>query len=125
MTEPSGSSREMGEGYKYVSLGFTFAGGIIFFMGMGFLLLGGPGETRASVEESLTFVDALNMDAVRVTVGIRIYPHTALAETALQEGVLSAGDNLLFPRFYLGRGLEDWLPETVRAWARGRPNVIV
>jgi F0F1-type ATP synthase assembly protein I len=38
MNEPSGSSREVGEGYKYVSLGFTFAGGIIVFMGMGFLL---------------------------------------------------------------------------------------
>ena len=33
-----GASREVGEGYKYVSLGLTFAGGIIFFMGMGFLL---------------------------------------------------------------------------------------
>jgi F0F1-type ATP synthase assembly protein I len=30
--------REMGEGYKYVSLGFTFAGGIIFFMALGLLL---------------------------------------------------------------------------------------
>jgi len=38
MKEPSGSSREMGEGYKYVSLGLTFAGGIILFMGIGFLL---------------------------------------------------------------------------------------
>jgi F0F1-type ATP synthase assembly protein I len=38
MTEPSGSPKEVGEGYKYVSLGLTFAGGIIFFMGMGFLL---------------------------------------------------------------------------------------
>ncbi len=28
----------MGEGYKYVSLGLTFAGGIIFFMGIGFAL---------------------------------------------------------------------------------------
>jgi F0F1-type ATP synthase assembly protein I len=28
--------REMGEGYKYVSLGLTFAGGIIFFLGLGF-----------------------------------------------------------------------------------------
>lgn len=28
----------MGEGYKYVSLGLTFAGGIILFMGIGFLL---------------------------------------------------------------------------------------
>jgi F0F1-type ATP synthase assembly protein I len=27
--------REMGEGYKYVSLGLTFAGGIIFFMLVG------------------------------------------------------------------------------------------
>ena len=38
MKEPSGASREMGEGYKFVSLGLTFAGGIILFMGIGFLL---------------------------------------------------------------------------------------
>ena len=38
MKEPLGPPREVGEGYKYVSLGLTFAGGIIFFMGMGFLL---------------------------------------------------------------------------------------
>ena len=30
--------REVGEGYKYVAHGLTFAGGIILFMGMGFLL---------------------------------------------------------------------------------------
>jgi radical SAM superfamily enzyme YgiQ (UPF0313 family) len=92
---------------------------------MGFLLLGGPGETRASVEESLAFVDSLHMDAVRITVGIRIYPHTALAETALREGIIPAGNDLLFPRFYLAPGLETWIPETVRAWARGRTNVIL
>jgi F0F1-type ATP synthase assembly protein I len=38
MKEPLGSPRELGEGYKYVSLGLTFAGGIILFMGMGYLL---------------------------------------------------------------------------------------
>jgi F0F1-type ATP synthase assembly protein I len=27
--------REMGEGYRYVSLGLSFAGGIIFFMAIG------------------------------------------------------------------------------------------
>jgi F0F1-type ATP synthase assembly protein I len=27
--------RELGEGYRYISLGFTFAGGIIFFMALG------------------------------------------------------------------------------------------
>jgi F0F1-type ATP synthase assembly protein I len=28
--------REMGEGYKYVSLGLMFAGGIVFFLLLGF-----------------------------------------------------------------------------------------
>jgi ATP synthase protein I len=30
--------REMGEGYKYVSLGLTFAGGIVGFLLLGFVL---------------------------------------------------------------------------------------
>jgi F0F1-type ATP synthase assembly protein I len=30
--------REMGEGYKYVSLGLTFAGGIVFFLVLGLVL---------------------------------------------------------------------------------------
>lgn len=34
--EPPG--RELGQGYKYVSLGLTFAGGIVMFMGAGFLV---------------------------------------------------------------------------------------
>lgn len=34
--EPVG--RELGEGYKYVSLGLSFAGGIVLFMGAGYLL---------------------------------------------------------------------------------------
>jgi F0F1-type ATP synthase assembly protein I len=34
--EPAG--RELGTGYKYVSLGISFAGGIVLFMGLGFLL---------------------------------------------------------------------------------------
>jgi radical SAM superfamily enzyme YgiQ (UPF0313 family) len=92
---------------------------------MGFLLLGGPGETRETVEESLAFVDSLGLDAVRLTVGIRIYPHTSLASTARREGIIGPEDSLLFPRFYLARGLEDWLPMTTREWARGRTNVIM
>lgn len=89
---------------------------------MGFLLLGGPGETRESVEESLTFVDSLQLEAVKITVGIRIYPGTPLAETALREGVISGQDDLLFPSFYVQRGLEGWLQETVRRWMMEHPN---
>jgi radical SAM superfamily enzyme YgiQ (UPF0313 family) len=79
----------------------------------GFLLLGGPGETRESVEESLALARSLDLDFLKITVGIRIYPGTALAATALQEGVIAAGDDLLLPRFYLAPGLEPWITERV------------
>jgi radical SAM superfamily enzyme YgiQ (UPF0313 family) len=76
---------------------------------MGFLLLGGPGETRESVEESLAFARSLRLDDLRITVGIRIYPGTALARRAVAEGVIEGGDDLLRPRFYLASGLEPWI----------------
>lgn len=89
---------------------------------MGFLLLGGPGETRGSVEESLEFADSLNLDSMKITIGIRIYPYTALAATAVDEGLIRPADNLLFPRFYIASGLQDWLYETVRRRMTERPN---
>ena len=48
---------------------------------LGFLLLGGPKETRESVEESLAFADSLGLEMLKVTVGIRIYPRTPLAKS--------------------------------------------
>ncbi len=76
---------------------------------VGFLLLGGPGETRATVEESLAFAESLHLDSLRITVGIRIYPHTAIARRAIEEGVIDATDDLLAPKFYLAPGLEPWI----------------
>lgn len=38
MAPEPGSNRELGEGYKYVAMGLTFAGGIIMFMAAGFAL---------------------------------------------------------------------------------------
>ena len=75
----------------------------------GFLLLGAPGETKETVEESLAFVDSLHLDGLKVTVGLRIYPATALHSIAVAEGVVRADDDLLSPRFYLTAGLQDWL----------------
>jgi radical SAM superfamily enzyme YgiQ (UPF0313 family) len=84
---------------------------------MGFLLLGGPGETRETVEESLAFAASLNLDGLRITVGIRIYPGTPLARRAVEEGVISEDDDLLFPRFYLAPGLEPWIHQRVASRA--------
>ena len=76
---------------------------------MGFLLLGGPGETRESVDESLAFARSLNLEMLKVSVGIRLYPHTPLAQQAVEEGVVSPEDDLLVPRFYIQPGLEDYV----------------
>jgi len=92
---------------------------------MGFLLFGGPGETKSSVEKSLTFADSLPLDALKITVGIRIYPNTMLAKIAVDEGLISPNDDLLYPRFYLTKGLEDWLHETVKEWMNKRPHWII
>jgi radical SAM superfamily enzyme YgiQ (UPF0313 family) len=91
----------------------------------GFLLLGGPGETRQTANESLGFADSLNLEALKITIGIRIYPHTPLARTAVNEGLIAADDNLLFPRFYLVKNLESWLRKTVEAWRQNRPHWIM
>lgn len=88
---------------------------------MGFLLLGGPGETRASVLESLAFADSLQLEQLKLTLGIRIYPGTELHRIAREEGVVAPDDDLLSPRFYLAPGLEKWLSETIAEWMTGRP----
>ena len=77
------------------------------------------------MEESLAFADSLDLDALKITIGIRIYPHTRLADRARREGVIGDEDDLLIPRFYIAAGLEDWITETVAARARTRPNWIV
>jgi hypothetical protein len=76
---------------------------------MGFLLLGGPRETRESVEESIAFARSLGLEMLKISVGIRLYPHTPLARQAVEEGIVSAEDNLLVPRFYVRPGLQDYI----------------
>ncbi len=89
---------------------------------LGFLLLGGPGETTETANESLHFADALQLEALKITTGIRIYPYTALARIAVSQGVIASEAELIFPRFYLAENLKDRLPETVGNWMKDRPN---
>ena len=92
---------------------------------MGFLLLGGPGETQETVEESLAFADSLQLDTLKVTIGIRIYPGTQLAEIAKDQGIITPESNLLYPHFYLSPELEGWLSNRLMEWRESRPWVIV
>ncbi len=92
---------------------------------MGFLLLGGPGETRETVNKSFDFANGLDLDMMRLTVGIRIYPNTVLERFARAEGLISMDDDLLHPRFYLRKELDPWLPEAATALAAARSNWII
>ncbi len=92
---------------------------------IGFLLLGGPGETRETVLRSLDFADSLDLEIMKVTIGIRIYPFTALADIAVKQGVVEPDNDLLFPEFYLASGLDGWIQEIIEDYMKNRPNWIL
>ncbi|HEX2717091.1 MAG TPA: radical SAM protein [Gemmatimonadaceae bacterium] len=65
-------------------------------------LVGGPGETMATLEETLRFAgERLRRgDAVYLTVGLRVYPGTTLHRIAVADGLVASEDPLLDPTFY-------------------------
>jgi radical SAM superfamily enzyme YgiQ (UPF0313 family) len=78
------------------------------------LLIGAPGEDRETVEESLEFLSGRSPMMVDLCVGIRLMPHTKLAEIAVREGVISPDDPLMEPRFYISPQIEDWIEGYLR-----------
>jgi radical SAM superfamily enzyme YgiQ (UPF0313 family) len=91
-----------------------------------YLIFGGPGETRQTVQETVELVDTLRPTAVLAFVGVRIYPHTSLHATAVADGVVTPENDLLHPRFYVSPtiGTDDLL-SAVGAHAERRPNWVV
>jgi anaerobic magnesium-protoporphyrin IX monomethyl ester cyclase len=77
-------------------------------------LVGGPGETRHTLEETLHFARwrLIRGDAVYLTVGLRIYPGTTLHRIAIAEGAVQTGSTLLDPTFYFSAQLD--FSKTVR-----------
>jgi len=72
-----------------------------------YLLLGGPGENRNTVVETIENAKRLEKCVIFFFCGIRIYPHTALYDIALAEGQISASDDLLEPVFYQSRDIDS------------------
>ena len=88
----------------------------------GFLLLGGPGETRESVQKAFSFMEKLGLDTIKITAGVRIYPHTLVYEHAVAKGVISRDQNIMFPTFYVEPGLEDWLDTAIQEFTQSHPD---
>jgi radical SAM superfamily enzyme YgiQ (UPF0313 family) len=88
-------------------------------------LVGGPGETSRTLEETLRFAEwrLQRGDAVYVTVGLRIYPGTTLQRIAISEGAISADATLLDPTFYFSPALRfDDAVTRIRQFAAKYPR---
>jgi len=81
-------------------------------------LLGGPGETRDTVRETLRFAEKFirPRDAALFNIGIRMYPGTELETIARKQGVLSLSPgSMLAPLFYVSPEVDaDWIGGEVR-----------
>ena len=91
-------------------------------------LLGGPGETKETVERTLEFARrrVKHSDTVFFNAGVRLYPGTPLEAAARRDGSLTAPrEGMLEPVFYLSPGVEkSWLLETLAAATRENMNFI-
>jgi radical SAM superfamily enzyme YgiQ (UPF0313 family) len=88
-------------------------------------LVGGPGETTKSIEETLAFAAwrLRRGDAVYLTVGLRIYPGTTLHRIAIAEGVVPAASTLLDPTFYFSSAISfDATVERLKRFAAEHPR---
>jgi radical SAM superfamily enzyme YgiQ (UPF0313 family) len=91
-----------------------------------YILLGGPGEDRATLAETLDRCEALGDAVLFFFCGVRIYPRTTLHATAVREGQVGAHDDLLTPRFYAPGGLPvEAIAEMVASRRRDRRNWVV
>jgi len=88
-----------------------------------YMLLGGPGETPATLAETLSNIDKLDRTVVFFFCGMRIYPHTALYRLAIEETMISPEQDLLEPVFYRSQAIDEKaILAQVQARAGGRTN---
>jgi radical SAM superfamily enzyme YgiQ (UPF0313 family) len=91
-----------------------------------FLICGGPGETRATLEETFKRSQDLPRAVILALAGMRVYPGTPLFDAARRHDRCPAGTDLLEPHFYF---TPELTPEEVmtrmRAYSASASNWIV
>ena len=96
------------------------------------LLLGGPGETRQTVRETLELMKSLEPTRVGISLGVRLYPDTPLGKMVKKQGVarqnphlqgtIDDNSTMLRPLFYLshelGDDIESYIGELIKGDGR-------
>ncbi len=89
------------------------------------LLLGGPGEMRETVKETILLVKELDPFAAGISLGVRVYKETPIYRELLQKGLHNCGsvlsgeiegnENFLFPVYYrsekMGEDIRGYIDE--------------
>ncbi len=83
------------------------------------LILGGPGETKETMETSIQRMDRIDPTAMILTIGLRVFPNTELAALAASLGTKIDG-NQLEPTFYIEEAVADDIVEKCAAWVDAR-----
>jgi radical SAM superfamily enzyme YgiQ (UPF0313 family) len=94
------------------------------------IFIGSPGETRASVFESLELMDRLVPNQADVnnfvyfSLGMRIWEGTRLYDIALEDGVIQRQDDMSFPHFYIAPNIlrDDQLLDEIEAFIVAHEN---
>ena len=93
-----------------------------------FFLLGGPGETEGTADETVSFIEERlgGPDVLTVvTTGVRVFPGSPLARDGVAAGRIPADFDFTRPRFYLSPKVsERWLLERVNRAIRAHPGVV-
>jgi radical SAM superfamily enzyme YgiQ (UPF0313 family) len=91
-----------------------------------YFLLGGPGENRQTIKETLAGVGNLEKSALFFFCGMRIYPDTALYDIAIEEGQIAEGRSILDPVFYRSPFIDsDEIVRLVKKAANRRLNWMI
>lgn len=93
-----------------------------------FFLLGGPGETRQTVEDTVSFAENELNSKKFLTIfltGMRLLPGTPLTRQAIAEGYISAEHDLCNPTFYFAPGLDEaWVIQRINQAIARCPTIV-
>lgn len=87
-----------------------------------YFMFGCPGETPETVLEGIANLKGLQRTSIFVFMGIRILPDTGLAKIAQRDGIITPGQSLLEPVYYISPKVDRaWLEATLKeAFAKVR-----
>ena len=89
------------------------------------LIFGSPGETKESIEETIANVHECNPSVVIAMIGVRIYPHTPLANRLIKQGWIAPEEIGLKPVFYVEESIREFMFERLLTESRNYHNWIL